>query len=163
MSKRPSTVHLAFFCVHRHVGGRQTRHPDQDVAGHLLRQGVVQLLDRDIPTGGAVRRIGEPDRPGGIGAPSDLADHIRLRHDVDGATDVVHHWDGGDVVVGQGLGDRLERNVSSTADNGPGHEISYRSVLSLTWELRADDEGRPAGPPGPSAVWWARRPRARLE
>ncbi|MFE1586023.1 hypothetical protein ACFW6Q_10065 [Streptomyces sp. NPDC058737] len=124
-------------------------------------RGVVQLLDRDIPTGGAVRRLGEPDRPGGIGAPSDLADQIRLRHDVDGATDVVHHWDGGDV------GDRLERGVSSTADNGPGHEISYRSVLPLTWELRAglraDDEGRSAGPPGPSAVWWARRPRARLE
>lgn len=149
--------HLAFLHVHRHVGGCQTRHPDQDVAGHLLRQGVVQLLDRDILTGRAVRRLG------GIGAPSDLADQIRLRHDVDWATDVVHHWDGGDVVVGQGLGDRLERGVSSTADNGPGHEISYRSVLPLTWQLRTDDEGRSAGPPGPSAVWWARRPRARLE
>lgn len=70
--------HLTFLHVHRHVGGCQTRHPDQDVAGHLLRQGVVQLLDRDIPTGGAVRRLGEPDRPGGIGAPSDLADQIRF-------------------------------------------------------------------------------------
>ncbi|GAA2682360.1 hypothetical protein GCM10010310_31640 [Streptomyces violaceolatus] len=78
----------------------------------------------------AERSVGWSSRTGSAGSgPSDLADEIRLRHDADEAADAVHHRDGGDVVMGQCLGDRLEGCVRSDVDDGPGHEITYSPVL----------------------------------